>query len=171
MISKAEKRRQHKAQRQAQREKQGARKRAQDRQKRRQKKYHPYRYLSRNQKEVAQRLLDGEVTMINSASWALFEQFLLFLHEVGFFEVIGVEGKQFYRQMIEVRLLVMTYSVKVLLGIASINQVLGRLFRDTALQLLIGYTTEQLASGFAAGGTRISKSRCTRIPWPMPSRS
>jgi hypothetical protein len=152
MISKAEKRRQHKAQRQAEQEKQRAGKRARHGQKRKQKKYHPYRYLSRNQKEVAQRLLAGEVTMISSASWAFFEQFLLFLHEVGFFEVIGVEGKQFYRQLIEVRLLVMTYSVKVLLGIASINQVPGRLFRDTALLLLIGYTTEQLASGFCSRG-------------------
>jgi hypothetical protein len=152
MISKAEKRRQHKAQRQAEEEKQRAGKRARHDQKRKQKKYHPYRYLSRNQKEVAKRLLDGEVTMISSASWAFFEQFLVFLHQVGFFEVIGVEGKQFYRQMIEVSLLVMTYSARVLLGIASINQVPGRLFRDTALLLLIGYTTEQLASGFCSRG-------------------
>jgi hypothetical protein len=152
MRSKAEKRRQHKAQRQVAREKQHARKRAKHRQRRKHKKYHPYRYLSRNQKEVVKRLLDGEVTMISSASWAFFEGFLVFLHEAGFFEVIGVDGKQFYRQMIEVSLLVMTYSAKVLLGIASINQVPGRLFRDTALLLLIGYTTEQLASGFCSRG-------------------
>jgi len=152
MISKAEKRRQHKAQRQVEQEKRRAGKRARHDQKRKQKQYHPYRYLSRNQKEVAKRLLDGEVTMISSASWAFFERFLVFLHQVGFFEVIGVEGKQFYRQMIEVSLLVMTYSAKVLLGIASINQVPGRLFRDTALLLLIGYTTEQLASGFCNRG-------------------
>jgi len=152
MISKAEKRRQHKAQRQAAQEKRRIGKRVRRDQKRKQKQYHPYRYLSRNQKEVVKRLLDGEVTMISSASWAFFEQFLVFLHAVGFFEVIGVEGKQFYRQMIEVSLLVMTYSAKVLLGIASINQVPGRLFRDTALLLLIGYTTEQLASGFCSRG-------------------
>ena len=152
MKSKAEKRRPHKAQRQAEQEKQRALKRAQDRQKRKSKKYHPHRYLSRNQKEVVKRLLAGEVTMISSASWAFFEQFLIFLHEVGFFEIIGVDGKQFYRQMIEVSLLVMTYCSKVLLGIASINQVPGRLFRDTGLMLLIGYTTEQLASGFCSRG-------------------
>ncbi len=152
MRSKAQKRREHKSQRQAEREKRRARKRAEQRQKRRHKVYNPYRYLSRNQKEVVKHLLDGDVTMISNGSWAFFEQFLLFLHEVGFFEVIGVDGQHFYRQMIEVTLLVMTYSAKVLLGIASINQVPGRLFRDTALMLLIGYSADQLASGFCCRG-------------------
>ena len=90
--------------------------------------------------------------MISSASWAFFEEFLRFLEEVGFFELIGVEGKQFRRQMIEVSLLIMTYSVKILLGIGSINQVPSRLFRDRALLLLIGYSTEQMLSGFCCRG-------------------
>ena len=152
MKSKAEKRQQRKSHRQAQREKQRDQKRGQERQQRKHKQYNPSRYLSRNQQEVAKRLLDGDVTMISSASWAFFEQFLLFLDAVGFFEIVGVDGKQFYRQMIDVTLLVMTYSVKVLLGIASINQVPARLFRDTALMLLIGYTTDQLTSGFCCRG-------------------
>ena len=61
----------------------------------RQRPYMAWKHLTRNQKEVAKRLLDGEVTMISSASWVFFERFLVFLHEAGFFEVIGVEGKQF----------------------------------------------------------------------------
>ena len=152
MRGKAHNRRGHNSRQQAAREKQRAQKRGQQRQKRKEKKYNPVRYLSRNQQEVVKRLLDGEVTMISNASWAFFEQFLLFLQEVGFFEVIGVEGKQFRRQMIEVSLLVMTYCTKVLLGIASINQVPGRLFRDRALLLLIGYSTDQLMSGFCCRG-------------------
>ena len=122
------------------------------RRKRKDKKYDPRRYLTRNQKEVAQRILDGQVTMVTSASWAFFERFLVFLHEVGFFEVIHVNGAQFYRKMIDVALLIMTYQVKVLLGIASVNQVPARLFRDRALLLLIGYTADQLASGFCCRG-------------------
>ena len=152
MTSKAHKRRKDNSHQQGEREKRQAKKRGEDRQKRRDKTYHPYRYLSRNQQEVVKRLLDGDVTMISSASWAFFERFLLFLHEVGFFEVIGVEGKQFRRQMIEVQLLIMTYCAKVLLGIASINQVPGRLFRDRALMVLIGYTTDQMLSGFCYRG-------------------
>ena len=108
MKSKAHKRRKDNSNQQKEREKRQAQKRGEARQKRQDKKYHPARYLSRNQQEVVKRLLEGDVTMISSASWAFFERFLLFLHEVGFFEVIGVEGKKFRRQMIEVSLLIMT---------------------------------------------------------------
>jgi hypothetical protein len=66
--------------------------------------------------------------------------------------LIGVEGKQFRRQMIEVSLLIMTYSVKILSGISSINQVPSRLFRERALMLLIGYSFEQMVSGFCYRG-------------------
>jgi hypothetical protein len=152
MRSKAEKRQKHKPHQKVERDKQRAKKRGQYRQGRKNKPYNPARYQSRNQQEVVQRLLEGDVTMISNASWAFIEPFLLFLHEVGFFEVIGVDGKQFRRQMIEVSLLIMTYSAKVLLGISSINQVPERLFRDRALLLLIGYSADQLMSGFCQRG-------------------
>ncbi len=152
MTNKTKKRSQPKSHKKVEREKEQAQKRGEYRQKRKGKKYNPGRYLSRNQQEVVQRLLDGDVTMISNVSWAFMEPFLLFLHEVGFFELIGVDGKKFRRQMIEVSLLIMTYSAKVLLGISSINQVPGRLFRDRALMLLIGYNTDQLMSGFCGRG-------------------
>jgi len=152
MRSKAQKGRKHKPQPHREREKRQAQKRGEKEQKRKGKPYQPARHLSRNQKEVVKRLLDGDVTMISSASWAFFEEFLGFLQEVGFFELIGVEGKQFRRQMIEVSLLLMTYSVKILLGISSINQLPSRLFRDRALMLLIGYSLDQMVSGFCYRG-------------------
>ena len=155
MRSKAEKGAKHKRHQAAEREKKQAQKQGQYRQGRKKKKYNPTRYLSRNQKEVVKRLLEREVTMISNASWAFIEPFLLFLQEVGFFELIGVEGKRFRRQMIEVSLLIMTYSIKVLLGISSINQVPERLFRDRALLLLIGYKTDQLLSGFCCRGYEV----------------
>ena len=89
MTSKAEKRGKHKSPKKVERGKKRAKKRGEHRQERKKKKYNPARYLSRNQQEVAQRLLDGDVTMISSASWAFMEPFLLFLHELGFFELIG----------------------------------------------------------------------------------
>jgi hypothetical protein len=60
---------------------------------RKDKRYDPRRYLTRNQKEVARRIFEGEVTMVTSASWAFFEPFLVFLNEVGFFEVIHIGGQ------------------------------------------------------------------------------
>lgn len=151
MTSKPQKARKRKPQVKVQ-EKRRQDKLAKQHRKRKDKQYNPRRYLTHNQKEVARRILEGEVTMVTSASWAFFEPFLVFLNEVGFFEVIHIEGGKFYRKMMDVALLILTYQVKVLLGIASINQVPARLFRDRALLLLIGYTADQLASGFCCRG-------------------
>lgn len=125
---------------------------AQKRQKRKEKTYNPCRYLTRNQKEVAKRLIDGEVTMISSAGWGFVERFLVFLNEVGIFELLEVDGARFYRKMINVGLLIITYEIKILLGIASMNQVADRLFKDIALMRLMGYSADQLASGFCKRG-------------------
>ena len=54
--------------------------------------------------------------------------------------------------MIPIAQLVLTYQLKVLLGIGSINLVPTRLFREWALLQLIGYTTTQLQSGFCQRG-------------------
>ena len=107
---------------------------------------------TRNQHEVAKRLLAGEVAMVGGTGWAFVEPFLAFLGEVGFFEILRVDGAQFIRQMAEVSLLILTYQVKVLLGLAGMNCVGQTLFRDLALLKLIGYTTEQLRDGFCRRG-------------------
>jgi hypothetical protein len=107
---------------------------------------------TRNQHEVAQRLLAGEVAMVGGTGWAFVEPFLAFLGEVGFFELLRVDGAQFIRKMAEVSLLILTYQVKVLLGLSGMNCVGQTLFRDLALLKLIGYTTEQLRDGFCRRG-------------------
>ena len=107
---------------------------------------------TRNQHEVAQRLLAGEVAMVGGTGWAFVEPFLAFLGEVGFFEVLRIDGARFIRQMAELSLLLLTYQVKVLLGLAGMNCVGQTLFRDRALLKLIGYTTAQLREGFCQRG-------------------
>ena len=77
--------------------------------------------LTRNQKEVARRLLAGEVSMVGGTGWSFVEPFLAFLGEIGFYEVIQVEGERFVRKMMAVSLLILTYEVKVLLGLAGMN--------------------------------------------------
>jgi hypothetical protein len=96
----------------------------------RKRKYNPHKHLSRNQKEVASRLIDGEVTMLSHAGWGFAERFLVFMNQVGVYELLGVEGQRFYRKMFDTALLLVTYEIKILLGIASINQVGERLFKD-----------------------------------------
>jgi len=101
---------------------------------------------------IAQRLLAGEVAMVGGTGWALVEPFLAFLGEVGFFEVLRIDGSRFIRKMAELSLLLLTYQVKVLLGLAGMNCVGQTLFRDRALLKLIGYTTAQLREGVCQRG-------------------
>ena len=61
------------------------------------------------------------------------EDFLAFLDEIGFYALLGIEGKGFERVMVPIARLVMTYQLKVLLGIGSINLVPTKLFRQVAL--------------------------------------
>lgn len=126
-------------------------------QRRQQRLYNPFKQLTRNQQAVAGKLIDGEVTMLSHAGWGFVERFLVFMNELGVFELLGVEGRRFYRQMFDIALLLVTYEVKILLGIASMNQVGERLFKDLALLRLIGYTSDQLASGFCRRGHKHSQ--------------
>ena len=108
-----------------------AKRQAQARERRRQKKLEKYRRKSRgsahgprptrNQHEVAKRLLAGEVAMVGGTGWSFVEPFLAFLGEVGFFDILHIEGERFIRKMAEVSLLLLTYQVKVLLGLAGMN--------------------------------------------------
>lgn len=107
---------------------------------------------TRNQKEVAKRLLAGEVSMVGGTGWSFVEPFLVFLGEIGFYEVIQVDGERFMRKMMSVSLLILTYEVKVLLGLSGMNCIGKTLFRDIALLKLIGYTSQQLQEGFCQRG-------------------
>jgi len=107
---------------------------------------------TRNQHEVAKRLLAGEVAMVGGTGWSFVEPFLAFLGEIGFFDILHIDGEKFIRKMAEVSLLLLTYQVKVLLGLAGMNCLGQTLFRDWALLKLIGYTTAQLREGFCQRG-------------------
>jgi hypothetical protein len=55
---------------------------------------------------------------------------------------------------------ILTYQIKVLLGLAGMNCVGQTLFRDLALLKLIGYTTEQLRDGrFACRRSKAGKQK------------
>lgn len=107
---------------------------------------------TRNQKEVAKRLLAGEVSMVGGTGWSFVEPFLVFIGEIGFYEMIQVDGERFMRKMMSVSLLILTYEVKVLLGLSGMNCVGKTLFRDIALLKLIGYSTRQLQEGMCQRG-------------------
>jgi hypothetical protein len=112
----------------------------------------PWRTLARDQGEVAKRLTAGQVTLVTVSGWGFVGDFLSFLDEIGFYALLGIDGKGFRRVMVPVARLIMTYQMKVLMGISSINLVPTKLFRQVALMKLIGYTTAEMAAGFCERG-------------------
>ena len=101
---------------------------------------------------MARRLTAGQVTLVTVSSWGFVGNFLSFLDEIGFCALLGIEGRGFRRVMIPIARLIMTYQLKVLLGIGSINLVPTKLFRQAALLKLIGYTEAKMAVGFCQRG-------------------
>lgn len=116
--------------------------------------YQPWRHqmLRRDQQEVAQRLAGGRIDLVTVSGWGFVASFLAFLDEVPFFALLDLAGTGFQRVMIPIARLLLSYQLKVLLGIGAINLVPSTLFREIALLRLIGYTTSQLRAGFCQRG-------------------
>lgn len=101
---------------------------------------------------MAQRLAGGRVELVTVSGWGFVASFLSFLEQLEFCALLEIEGTGFQRVMIPIARLIMTYQLKVLLGIPAINLVPTKLFREIALLRLIGYTTIQLRAGFCQRG-------------------
>ena len=114
--------------------------------------YQAWRHLTRDQHEVARRLVAGHIDLVTISGWGFVSSFLAFLDELEFFAVLDLEGKGFHRVLIPIARLVLTYQLKILLGIASINLVPTKLLREIALLRLIGYTTVHMQVGFCQRG-------------------
>jgi hypothetical protein len=109
--------------------------------------YLAWQHLTRNQKEVANRILAGRYEFLKDAGWGFLDKFMIFLKTVKFLDVLNVAGEGYERRMITVAKLLMTYQVKVLLGISHMNQVPDMLFNDTGLLMLLGFTARQIKYG------------------------
>ncbi|MBV9281962.1 MAG: hypothetical protein JOZ41_17935 [Chloroflexi bacterium] len=101
---------------------------------------------------VAARLAQGQVDLVTLSTWSFLTPFLAFLEELRFYALLDLPGQGFCRVMIPVARLILTYQLKILLGIGSINLVPTTLFRERALLKLIGYTTTQLQAGCCQRG-------------------
>ena len=123
------------------------------------KKYLMWQHLTRNQKEVARRILQGRYEILQSAGWGFFDMFMIFLKTIGFLDVLNVKGEGFQRRMITVAQLLMTYSMKVLLGIRSMNQTSDMLFNDVGLLMLLGFTARQIKKGLCKRGVTGGKKK------------
>lgn len=115
-------------------------------------KYIAWNHLTRNQKEVAKKIMEGQYHMLKQGGWGFLDRFFIFLKAIGFWNTLDVYGEGFKRRLITISKLILTYDMKVLLGISSMNQVPDVLFSDIGLMLTIGYTAEQIKNGHCKRG-------------------
>lgn len=101
---------------------------------------------------MAERLTAGQIELVTISGWGIVGQVVAFLEALGFFALLDVAGTGFQRVLLPIARLILTYRVKILLGIGSIDLVPVRLVRDRALLRLLGYTTTRIQAGFCARG-------------------
>jgi len=112
-----------------------------------------WQFYERAQREVYRKLQAREKPeAVVGAGWGLLDHFFIFLFGLGFFARIDFRPKAMKRVMIPTVLMILTYEVKQLMGISSMNQLEEHLFRDTALLKIIGFTARQIQEGFCQRG-------------------
>jgi len=112
-----------------------------------------WQFYERAQKEVYRKLRARErPEAVVGAGWGFLDHFFIFLFSLGFFARIDFRPKRVKRLMIPTVLMILTYEVKQLMGISSMNQLEEHLFRDTALLKIIGFTARQIQEGFCGRG-------------------
>ncbi len=112
-----------------------------------------WQFYERAQGEVYRKLKGRErPEAVVGAGWGLLDHFFIFLFSLGFFARIDFRPKRVKRVMIPTVLMILTYEMKQLTGISSMNQLEEHLFRDTALLKIIGFTARQIQEGFCQRG-------------------
>jgi len=112
-----------------------------------------WQFYERAQREVYQKLKVRErPEAVVGAGWGFLDHFFIFLFSLGFFARIDFRPKRVKRVMIPTVLMILTYEMKQLTGISSMNQLEEHLFWDTALLKIIGFTARQIREGFCQRG-------------------
>jgi hypothetical protein len=112
-----------------------------------------WQFHERAQKEVYRKLKVRERPQaVVGAGWGFLDHFFIFLFSLGFFARVDFRLKRVKRVMVPTLLMILTYEVKQLIGISSMNQLEEHLFRDTALLKIIGFTARQIQEGFCQRG-------------------
>jgi len=112
-----------------------------------------WQFCERAQKEVYRKLKARERPQaVVGAGWGFLDHFFIFLFSLGFFARVDFRLQRVKRVMVPTLLMILTYEMKQLMGIASMNQLEEHLFRDVALLKIIGFTARQIQEGFCQRG-------------------
>jgi len=126
-----------------------------------------WRFHKRDDRKVAASVRSGDIDTITGTGWGFLDKFFCFLYAMGFFDIEDIRSAGYQRIMLPLALLITTYSVKILLGISSMNKVPALLFREIALLSLIGFTATQIKEGSCDRGkgksSPINKNTLSRM--------
>jgi len=111
-----------------------------------------WKFHQRNDKKVARAVRDGNVDTITGTGWGFLDNFFYFLYSIKFFKIIDIKSVGYKRIMLPLVMLITTYSMKILLGISSMNKIPALLFREIALLSMIGFTATQIKNGSCKRG-------------------
>ena len=99
-----------------------------------------WRFHERNDKKVAKAVREGNIDTITGTGWGFLDKFFYFLYSIKFFKITDIRSAGYQRIMLPLTKLIITYSVKILLGISSMNKIPNLLFREVSLLSMIGFT-------------------------------
>jgi len=114
--------------------------------------YLQWRFHFRDDRAAAQRIRQGRSEFITGTGWGFFDKFFSFLYALGFFPLLDIKSSGYQMMMLPLVKLLTTYSLKILLGISSMNQVQSLLFREIALLQMIGFTAKEIREGICNRG-------------------
>ena len=96
-----------------------------------------WRFHERNDKKVAKAVREGNIDTITGTGWGFLDRFFYFLYSIRFFKITDIKSTGYRRIMLPLTKLIITYSVKILLGISSMNKIPNLLFREISLLSMI----------------------------------
>ena len=111
-----------------------------------------WRFHERNDKKVAKAVREGNIDTITGTGWGFLDKFFYFLYSIRFFDITDIKSTGYRRIMLPLTKLIITYSVKILLGISSMNKIPNLLFREVSLLSMIGFTATQIKNGLCKRG-------------------
>ena len=111
-----------------------------------------WKFYERNDKKVAKAIREGNIDTITGTGWGFLDRFFYFLYSIKFFKITDIKSSGYKRIMLPIVTLITTYSVKILLGISSMNKIPNLLFREVSLLSMIGFTATQIQNGCCKRG-------------------
>jgi hypothetical protein len=111
-----------------------------------------WKFHERNDRKVAKAVREGNVDTITGTGWGFLDRFFYFLYSIKFFKITDIKSSGYKRIMLPLVTLITTYSVKILLGISSMNKIPNLLFREVSLLSMIGFTATQIQNGCCKRG-------------------